>query len=103
MSPKLPQFPNVLVLISFEPAFLRSPFIFRTGSPPQSTHHAGPVRFFIFCSISIFLLASLVANRNPSVILEHSSRECTYSTIAIHWNIKSAPASPGRSRVGPAL
>jgi hypothetical protein len=26
-----------------------------------------------------------------------------YSTIPIHWNIKSAPASPGRSRVGPAL
>jgi hypothetical protein len=26
-----------------------------------------------------------------------------YSIIPIHWNIKSAPASPGRSRVGPAL
>jgi hypothetical protein len=26
-----------------------------------------------------------------------------YSTIPIHWNIKSAPASPGKSRVGPAL
>jgi hypothetical protein len=26
-----------------------------------------------------------------------------YSTIPIHWNIKSAPASPGRSRVRPAL
>jgi hypothetical protein len=26
-----------------------------------------------------------------------------YSTRPIHWNIKSAPASPGRSRVGPAL
>jgi hypothetical protein len=26
-----------------------------------------------------------------------------YSTIPIHWNIKSAPASPGRSRVGPTL
>jgi hypothetical protein len=25
-----------------------------------------------------------------------------YSTIPIHWNIKSAPAGPGRSRVGPA-
>jgi hypothetical protein len=24
-----------------------------------------------------------------------------YSTISIHWNIKSAPASPGRSRVEP--
>jgi hypothetical protein len=26
-----------------------------------------------------------------------------YSTIPIHWNIKSAPASPGRSRAGPSL
>ncbi len=26
-----------------------------------------------------------------------------YSTIPIYWNIKSAPASPGRSRVGSAL
>jgi hypothetical protein len=26
-----------------------------------------------------------------------------YSTIPIHWNIKSSPASPGRSRVGPVL
>ncbi len=26
-----------------------------------------------------------------------------YSTLPIHWNIKSAPASPGRGRAGPAL
>jgi hypothetical protein len=26
-----------------------------------------------------------------------------YSTIPSNWNIKSAPASPGRSRVGPAF
>ncbi len=26
-----------------------------------------------------------------------------YSIIPIHWNIKTAPASPSRSRVGPAL
>jgi hypothetical protein len=26
-----------------------------------------------------------------------------YSIIPIHWNINSAPASPGRSHVGPAL
>jgi hypothetical protein len=26
-----------------------------------------------------------------------------YSSIPIHWNIKSAPASPGRSRVEPAF
>jgi hypothetical protein len=73
-------------------------------SDPQSTQSAGPVRFLIFCSISIFLLASLVAGtvEDPSVILVQSSRECTF-IIPIHWNIKSAPASPGRSRVGPAL
>ncbi len=32
---------------------------------PQSNQSAGPVRFLIFCSISIFLLASLVAGRRP--------------------------------------
>jgi hypothetical protein len=32
---------------------------------PQSTQSAGPVRFLIFCSISIFLLARLVAGRGP--------------------------------------
>ncbi len=32
---------------------------------PQSTQSAGPVRFLIFCSISISLLASLVAGRRP--------------------------------------
>ncbi len=26
-----------------------------------------------------------------------------YSSIPIHWNIKSAPANSGRSRVGPAF
>ncbi len=26
-----------------------------------------------------------------------------YSTIPIHWNIKSVPASPGRSLAGPSL
>jgi hypothetical protein len=30
---------------------------------PQSTQRAGPVRFLIFCSISIFLVASLVAGK----------------------------------------
>jgi hypothetical protein len=34
-------------------------------SDTQSTQSAGPVRFLIFCSISIFLLASLVAGRGP--------------------------------------
>jgi hypothetical protein len=31
----------------------------------QSTQNAGPVRFLIFCSIRISLLASLVAGRRP--------------------------------------
>jgi hypothetical protein len=31
----------------------------------QNTQSAGPVRFLIFCSISIYLLASLVAGRGP--------------------------------------
>ncbi len=32
---------------------------------PQSTQSDGPVRFLLFCSISISLLASLVAGRRP--------------------------------------
>jgi hypothetical protein len=35
------------------------------GSVPQSNQSAGPVRFLIFCSISIILLASLVAGSRP--------------------------------------
>ncbi len=46
-------------------------------STSQRTQSAGPVRFFIFCSISIFLLASLMVGRRPSVLLVHRSRECT--------------------------
>ncbi len=34
-------------------------------SHPQSNQSAGPVHFLIFCSISMFLLASLVAGRRP--------------------------------------
>jgi hypothetical protein len=41
---------------------------------PQSTQSAGPVRFLILCSISISLLASLVAGRGE---LGHRCRECT--------------------------
>jgi hypothetical protein len=44
---------------------------------PQSTQSAGPVRYLMFCSISIFLLASLVAVGDPSVLLVQISRECT--------------------------
>jgi hypothetical protein len=35
------------------------------GPYPQSTQSAGPVRFLICCSISIILVASLVAGRKP--------------------------------------
>ncbi len=59
-----------------------------------------PCPLLLFCSISIFLLASLVAGRNPSVILVQNSRECTPPYLST--GIK-APASPGRSRVEPAL
>ncbi len=69
---------------------------------PQSTQSAGPVRFFIFCSISIFLLARQVAGKGPQCSAGPPQQRM-YSTIPIHWNIKSAPASPGRSRAGPAL
>ncbi len=68
----------------------------------QSNQSAGPVRFLIFCSISIFLLASLVAGRRHQCNAG-AVQQGMYSTIPIHWNIKSAPASPGRSRVGPAF
>jgi hypothetical protein len=66
---------------------------------PQSNQSAGPVRFLIFCLISIFLLASPVAGRRPQYTAG-ADKQGMYSTIPIHWNIKSAPASPGRSRVG---
>jgi hypothetical protein len=57
------------------------------------------VRFFLFCSISIIPLASLVAGRRP---------QCTVAgNIILHHiyplKYQTAPASPGRSRVGPAL
>jgi hypothetical protein len=56
----------------------------------------------IFCSISIFLLASPVAGKKPqwTAVADYQGM---YPTIPIHWNIKSAPASLGRSRAGPAF
>ncbi len=36
-----------------------------TGISTQSKQSAGPVSFLIFCTIIIFLLASLVAGRKP--------------------------------------
>ncbi len=47
------------------------------GSQLQINQSAGLVRFLIFCSISIFLLASLVAGRKPSGLLVQISWECT--------------------------
>jgi hypothetical protein len=67
-----------------------------------STQSDGPVSFLIFCTLSIFLLASLVAGKKPQGTAG-ADKQGMYSTIPIHWNIKSAPASPGRSRVGPAF
>jgi hypothetical protein len=61
-----------------------------------------PCPVFIFCSISILLLAGLVAGSRPQCTAD-VDLQGIYSTIPMHWNIKSAPASPGRSRVGPAL
>ncbi len=75
----------------------------RTGpQSTQSTQSGGPVSVLKFCSISIILLASLVAGRRSQCTAGAVQQEM-YSTIPIHWNIKSAPVSPGRSRVGPAL
>jgi hypothetical protein len=58
-------------------------------------------RFWYFCTISTFLLASLLTGE-PSVLLV-PCRECMYSTITAHWNIKSPPASPGRRGLGSSL
>jgi hypothetical protein len=69
---------------------------------PQSTQSDGSVRFLIFCSISISLLASLVAGIKPQCSAG-PQYQGMYSSIPIHWNIKSAPASPGRKRAGPSL
>jgi hypothetical protein len=71
----------------------------------QSIQSDGPVRFLIFFSLSIFLLASLVAGRRLQCTAGtvRTDLQGMYSTIPIHWNIKSAPASPGRCRVGSSL
>jgi hypothetical protein len=78
--------------------------VYKAGQPaqyiPQSAQSAGPVRFLIFFSISMFLLASLLAGRRPQGSAG-ALQQGMYSTIPIHWNIEPSPASPGRSRVGP--
>jgi hypothetical protein len=74
----------------------------RRWTGPQSTQSAGPGCVLIFCSISIILLASLVAGRRSQYTAGAVQQEM-YSIRSIHQNIKSAPASLDRSRVGPAL
>ncbi len=69
---------------------------------PQSKQSAGPVRFLIFCSVSIILLACPVAG-SKTQCTAGADQQGMYSIIPIHWNIKSAPASSGRGCVGPAL
>jgi hypothetical protein len=61
-----------IVHSSVQVLILRTVHSFRQGAQldkttlgSQSTQSAGPVRFLIFCSISISLLASLVAGRRP--------------------------------------
>ncbi len=72
----------------------------------RSFSKEGEIYFFkdtgLFCSINISLLASLVAVRRP-LCNAGADQQGMYSTKPIHWTIKSAPASPGRSRVGLAL
>jgi hypothetical protein len=82
----------------------RCTFIYVLATPtyPQSPQSAGPVRFLIFCSVSIVLLASPVAGRKPQCTAG-AVQQGMCSIRPIHKNIKSAPARPGRSRVGPAL
>ncbi len=46
------------------------------------------------------LLASLVAVKGPQCSAGPPQQGMT---MPIHWNIKSAPSSPGRSRAGPSL
>jgi hypothetical protein len=63
------------------------------------------------CLLFFFLSAQLRA-RMPlngfSVVFDPGLKfplveNCSSQPFHIHWNIKSAPASTGRSRVGPAL
>ncbi len=52
-------------------------------SRQHKVQSAGPVRFLIFCSISIIQLASLVAGRRPQYIAG-ADKLGMYSTIPIH-------------------
>jgi hypothetical protein len=69
---------------------------------PQSAQSAGPVCFLIFCSISISLLASLMAGRIPSVMLVQISWECTppYLSTGISNLLQPAQAKVYCASVG---
>jgi hypothetical protein len=75
---------------------------FVTPVKQQSAQSTGPVCFLIFCSISMFLLASLLAGRRPQCSAG-TVQQGMYSIRPIYQNSKPSPASPGRSRVGPVL
>jgi hypothetical protein len=65
------------------------------GEKPQSTQSAGPVRFWIFCSIIIFLLASLVPGRRPQCYSGESNRECTPPYLSTGISNLLQPAQAG--------
>jgi hypothetical protein len=44
----------------------------------QSTESAGPVHFLMFCSISVFLLASLGVGRRPQCTVARNRLNHTY-------------------------
>jgi hypothetical protein len=63
-----------------------------------SKQSAGLVRFLTLCSISIFLLASLVTGRRPRCTV---AGNVLYHTNPLEYQICSS--QKGRSRVGPAI
>ncbi len=65
----------------------------------QSTQSAGPVRFLIFCSINIFLLAGLVAGSKPQWAVAGNVLHRTYP---LEYQICSSQPRH-KSCVGPAL
>ncbi len=73
----------------------------RTGPATEYTE-CWPCPLFDILSNKYYPPANLLAGRKPQWTAG-AVQQGMYSTIHIHWNIKSAPASPGRSRVRPAL
>ncbi len=56
----------------------------------QSTQSAGPVRFLIFCSISIFLLASLVAGWRLQCTAGAEQQGILHQTYQLEYQICSS-------------